>query len=51
MTKTDVKNIVILRSSVVTPLVNKDALRDFYWNNFSSAFDRAIKKILESEEV
>jgi len=47
----NVKNIVILRSSVVTPLVNKDALRDFYWNNFSSAFDRAIKKILESEEV
>lgn len=47
----NVKNLKILRSSVVTPLVNKNDLRDFYWNNFARAIDKGIEKIVREENL
>lgn len=47
----DVKSLKILRSSVVSPLVNKQDLKDFYWNNFAKAIDKAIVKIVNKKEL
>ena len=41
----------VIRSSVVTTLVNREDLRKFYWNNFVDSILTALEKIINMEEL
>ncbi|MEI7474664.1 MAG: pyridoxal-dependent decarboxylase [bacterium] len=39
--------VKVLRSSIVTPFLKKDDLKEYYWNNFSVSLVQTIEKVVK----
>ena len=44
------KSLTVLRTSVVTPLVNKEETRSFYWSRFINSICSSVEKIVLKED-